>query len=230
MRLSDSGYVLLREGPEHRPLLLVPGPRFDQARRLGQDPRRDDRALPRALRQRHHRAKEDGDNAGLPAAGLQSSPSRRGAKATLAPSGGGRLVRGPRHRDIRPTLRHWPPRSRCHSSACAPLPRTPLPCRPPRVMPTPKIRQHGEKGHVRTEFFEPSEFAKVVDRCRSICKVWPLRVPHRLAAPGHARSEVVSGLTPRRPSDQKIRSPRRHTLRRHFWGFHPAAAVHVRIS
>src|SRR5262249_41071801 len=50
-------------------LLFLPGPRFDQAVRLGENPRRDDRALPRKVRRRHHREEESRDGAGMPAAG-----------------------------------------------------------------------------------------------------------------------------------------------------------------
>ncbi len=59
-------------------LLLVPGPRFDQARGLGQDPGGDHHPLPGAVRGRHNRAEAGRDGAGLPPAW-----TRRGARPRL---------------------------------------------------------------------------------------------------------------------------------------------------
>ncbi len=52
-------------------LLLVPGPRLDQAGRLGEDPRGDDHALPREVRAGHHREEEGGRAARLSARGVR---------------------------------------------------------------------------------------------------------------------------------------------------------------
>src|SRR5438128_12004634 len=60
-------------------LLLVPGPRFDQARGVGEDPRRDDRPLPAEARGRDHRPEESRITAGMSAPAVRENrwPSDR---------------------------------------------------------------------------------------------------------------------------------------------------------
>src|SRR5262245_41668315 len=62
-------------------LLLLPGPGFDETVRLGEDPGGNDRALPREVRRRHHRAEEGGDGAWLSFRGDERGVARKGASA-----------------------------------------------------------------------------------------------------------------------------------------------------
>src|SRR5215472_15393649 len=64
------GSTHLLTGAAHRralgdTLFLFPGPRFHQARRLGEDPRRDYRVLPRKILRRYRRHQEGRSTAGL---------------------------------------------------------------------------------------------------------------------------------------------------------------------
>src|SRR2546429_8493479 len=87
LRVRDGSADLHADAADHRALghavLLVPGPRLDETRGLGQDPRGDDHPLSAEVRRRHHREEEGGGAGGVSAGG-----GYRVAPASTNPSTG----------------------------------------------------------------------------------------------------------------------------------------------